>query len=201
MQGLDEEKQLTLFQFNLYDEKGHLVPLDSELIEKGKKIRFSGRVQVTARPKFYDARTVHRQTVNCRTVRCRTVHCWTVHCWTVHRWTVHRRTVHCWTVHRRTVRRWTVHCRKVRRRTVRHRKVRRRIVRRRTVCCRTVHYWMVHHYTMFIAIFYPLPILGNSNEQGSVKNCTAMNCQSAVCYSQGSICSASSCKIIDSHNS
>jgi hypothetical protein len=47
VQGLDddEEQQFTLFDFSLYDDQGHLVQLDSELIEKGKKVRFAGRVQ------------------------------------------------------------------------------------------------------------------------------------------------------------
>ena len=49
LQGLDkdEEQQFTLFNFSLYDDHGHLVPLDSELIEKGRKIKFCGTIKVT----------------------------------------------------------------------------------------------------------------------------------------------------------
>jgi hypothetical protein len=47
-QGLDEdeEQQYNLLDFTIYDEKGHLVSLDSGLIEKGKTVKFCGRVQV-----------------------------------------------------------------------------------------------------------------------------------------------------------
>jgi len=42
----DEDQQFNLFDSSFYDKEGHLVPLDSDLVDKGEIVKFGGKIQV-----------------------------------------------------------------------------------------------------------------------------------------------------------